>query len=193
MAPKKGSIPWNKGKKNCQRHYIADITGQVFGRLTAIKLHEIKNRRSYWMCDCECGNDKVAYLWDLKSNRTQSCGCLNTETTVKHNKEMSGKDSPAYKHGRVGTKEYNNEVAAEYRAKKLNQTPELTENEKDKIELYYKISQYLGKDWHVDHIHPIAKGGLHHPNNLQILTKNANHRKIDKLDFIPDPLECFKI
>jgi 5-methylcytosine-specific restriction endonuclease McrA len=29
----------------------------------------------------------------------------------------------------------------------------------------------------VDHIQPIAKGGLHHPDNLQILTMEENRKK----------------
>ncbi len=79
------------------------------------------------------------------------------------------------------------------RAMKCNQTPKLTEQEIMKIKLYGQIAQYLGKDWHIDHIHPISKGGLHHPDNLQILTKDANLQKNNKLDFIPEPLEYFRI
>ena len=83
---------------------------------------------------------------------------------------------------------------AKRRAMKLNQTPELTENEKAKIEMYYKISQYLGKKWHVDHIHPISKGGLHHPDNLQVVTKEYNLQKHNDENFrAPTALEYFKI
>ena len=36
--------------------------------------------------------------------------------------------------------------------------------------------------YHVDHIHPIAKGGAHHPDNLQILSAEENIRKGAKLN-----------
>ena len=31
--------------------------------------------------------------------------------------------------------------------------------------------------YHVDHIIPLCKGGLHHENNLQILTAHQNQSK----------------
>jgi len=36
------------------------------------------------------------------------------------------------------------------------------------------------KDYHVDHIQPISRGGLHHENNLQILKASLNWEKSDK-------------
>ena len=34
---------------------------------------------------------------------------------------------------------------------------------------------------HVDHIIPLAKGGLHHPRNLRIITAKENIEKRDKI------------
>ena len=86
-----------------------------------------------------------------------------------------------YKHGNSKEQWYLNTIGQNYRAKKLNQTPILTELEKAKIELYYRVSQQLGSEWHVDHIVPISKGGLHHPDNLQITTIEYNLAKSNKL------------
>jgi 5-methylcytosine-specific restriction endonuclease McrA len=106
----------------------------------------------------------------------------------------SGEKHPSYKHGLSKTRPYKTERTQAYRSKKLSQTPILTEAEKMKVELYYKISQHLGPDWHVDHIHPISHGGLHHPDNLQIVTKKYNLQKKDKLNFRePETMEVFKI
>jgi hypothetical protein len=36
-----------------------DITNQKFGKLTAIKRAESKSGKTYWLCKCDCGNEKV--------------------------------------------------------------------------------------------------------------------------------------
>ena len=69
------------------------------------------------------------------------------------------------------------------RAEKLDQSPCLTQDEKHQIDLIYKKSQELGSGWQVDHLIPLSKGGLHHPDNLQIVTKDYNLQKNDKLNF----------
>jgi 5-methylcytosine-specific restriction endonuclease McrA len=85
-----------------------------------------------------------------------------------------------------------NAYKAKRRAKKLNQTPDLTQEEKHQIELIYKKSQELGQDWQVDHIIPLSKGGLHHPDNLQVVTKRYNLEKRAKLNFrLPTNKEIF--
>ena len=76
------------------------------------------------------------------------------------------------------------EKTARYRASKLNQTPNLTQQEDILIKKYYKVSNWLGKNYEVDHEIPLAKGGLHHPSNLQILTKKDNLLKGAKLDYV---------
>lgn len=74
---------------------------------------------------------------------------------------------------------------AKRRATKLSQTPELTEFEDFCLrEIYVKaqeLSSYFGVQMHVDHIHPLSKGGLHHPDNLQILPWYENLAKGAKL------------
>lgn len=64
-----------------------------------------------------------------------------------------------------------------YQAKKLDLTPLLSTEEKHIIEILYKWSDELPGNWHVDHIIPLSKGGLHHPNNLQVIPSNQNHMK----------------
>lgn len=56
-----------------------DISGQVFERLTVIKFLCIKNRSSFFLCKCICGNETVASSANLKSGHTKSCGCLRKE------------------------------------------------------------------------------------------------------------------
>ena len=78
-----------------------------------------------------------------------------------------------------------NERAGRYRCQKRNQTPDLTEQQKnDILEVYNtarKLTLETGVPHEVDHITPISKGGLHHPDNLQVLTKDENRSKSNKL------------
>lgn len=56
-----------------------DLTGRKFGRLKVIEFSHSKNRRSYWLCLCSCGNKKAIRSDQLTGGRTKSCGCLNID------------------------------------------------------------------------------------------------------------------
>ena len=66
-----------------------DITGERFGLLTAVKrIYAPKDKYSsymgsYWLCKCDCGNEKVVKRQCLQRGYTQSCGCLRRK---KHKK-----------------------------------------------------------------------------------------------------------
>jgi len=57
----------------------------------------------------------------------------------------------------------------------------LTESQKKIIKCFYEQAQRLknklGINFHVDHIVPISKGGLHAPTNLQVLPEKINLSK----------------
>ena len=56
---------------------IKDITGQRFGKLTAIKrTGKKKNNSQVWECKCDCGNICEVSEGNLQSRATNSCGCL---------------------------------------------------------------------------------------------------------------------
>lgn len=58
-------------------HRFKDITGNHFGRLTAIAPSNEKDRGVIkWECSCECGGRIVASGAFLRDGRTASCGCL---------------------------------------------------------------------------------------------------------------------
>lgn len=57
-----------------------DLTGQKFGRLYVIKrAKNNKDGRTMWLCECDCGNQRVVSGKCLRNGHTQSCGCLNRE------------------------------------------------------------------------------------------------------------------
>lgn len=58
----------------------ADLTGQVFGRLTVLRrTGEHRRRQIEWEVRCACGHTTKVGGADLKSGHTQSCGCLQRE------------------------------------------------------------------------------------------------------------------
>lgn len=56
---------------------VKDITGQKFGRLTALyRLHNYHDKNhTRWLCACDCGNLVEVQLSNLTNNHTTSCGC----------------------------------------------------------------------------------------------------------------------
>ena len=69
----------------------------------------------------------------------------------------------------------------ERRARVREASVNLTEYEESVIKQIYahavRVSKKLGIPFHVDHIIPIANGGLHHPSNLQIAPASWNISK----------------
>lgn len=73
-----------------------DLTGQKFGRLTVIGLDESRQtRKTYWVCQCECGGIKSARSDSLLCGAIKSCGCMKKEQdranlTANHSHKQSG-------------------------------------------------------------------------------------------------------
>jgi hypothetical protein len=62
-----------------------DITGQRFGRLIAVKrTGKSNNGTSFWLCKCDCGNEKIVNIDILNRGKSKSCGCLRSEVSRKN-------------------------------------------------------------------------------------------------------------
>jgi hypothetical protein len=73
-----------------------DLTGQKFGRLTVLErvqdyISPKGQRHAQWLCECDCANKVVVRGSYLKNGNTKSCGCLDSETTAKRNKDICKK------------------------------------------------------------------------------------------------------
>lgn len=70
---------------------------------------------------------------------------------------------------------------AKRRARKYGSMTELTREERGRIDAIYRqrdsVSEWTGLKYEVDHIIPLARGGKHHPDNLQLLTEAENRSK----------------
>ena len=64
--------------KNLKKAHIKnalDLTGQIFGELTALHPTEKRNNNSVvWECRCSCGKIHYVSAHDLKHHRIESCG-----------------------------------------------------------------------------------------------------------------------
>lgn len=59
-----------------------DLTNQRFGRLVAISKAPSRKGKTYWLCQCDCGNQKEVQTGHLRDGKIQSCGCLKKEKGV---------------------------------------------------------------------------------------------------------------
>ena len=75
-------------------HNKNDLTGQRFGRLTALYhvAREDRARDSYWHCRCDCGKELDVYTGSLLQGRTRSCGCWDREQSGKMHDHMHYQD-----------------------------------------------------------------------------------------------------
>ncbi len=54
-----------------------DLTKMTFGKLTVLSKAPNKGKKTYWTCQCECGNIKDIQTGHLRNGSIQSCGCFN--------------------------------------------------------------------------------------------------------------------
>ena len=88
---------WTEYTKPYPKRY--DITGQLFGDLTALFRVEIDSSQkcAQWLCKCSCGDEIVARATALRSGHTKSCGCTSYQRV---SKALSKELQPGDKFGR---------------------------------------------------------------------------------------------
>lgn len=63
---------------------IEDLTGQRFGRLTALRPYTQRaGGKICWVCRCDCGIEVAIPVDNLRSGATRSCGCLRKKPKKK--------------------------------------------------------------------------------------------------------------
>lgn len=86
-----------KGNANCGCFKGKDITGNKYGKLTAVeRLDKSSNRDYNWLCKCDCGKDHITTIGRLQSGHTTSCGCAVKEGAKKREKYHGMKDTLVY-------------------------------------------------------------------------------------------------
>ena len=72
---------------------LIEETGNIYGYLTVLKRDTTKPKgKTYWICQCKCGNIVSISSYNLRSGHTKSCGCYQKEQTSKASlKDITGK------------------------------------------------------------------------------------------------------
>lgn len=67
-------------------HNPTEVLNQRFNKLIVLSHAEIrgsgKNKAHFYLCKCDCGNEKIIRLTDFKTGRTKSCGCIQKARTA---------------------------------------------------------------------------------------------------------------
>lgn len=75
----------------------ANLIGNRYGRLTVKAFGGMsKSQKTLWVCQCECGNEVIVAIDNLKSGHTKSCGCYNNERISALNRKHQDCNSPLY-------------------------------------------------------------------------------------------------
>lgn len=176
-----------------------DITGQRFGRLTAIKLipreeRTWSNKERAWLCKCDCGNEVIVRQRNLRSARmTQSCGCVRKiEAFIATNgingiereylESFDNFDKFLFIHKAIRStvgiellskKQYKEYINYFYFNNQFNMVYNFWKKQERNNTFY---------DWakpSLDHIIPLSRGGRNEKENLHFLTVFENLAKRD--------------
>lgn len=81
---------------------VIDIAGRRFGRFVVVSFNGLnRHKRALWLCQCDCGTEKVVPYLQLKTGDSVSCGCYHRENAPKW------MTAALTRHGRSKTVEYN--------------------------------------------------------------------------------------
>ena len=63
---------------------MKDLTGMKFGKWVVLERAQDKSRSNgaKWLCQCECGTQKIVWGKYLRNGRSQSCGCSHTRNWI---------------------------------------------------------------------------------------------------------------
>ena len=164
---------YSSGKcRNCVKDYNA--------RWRAENLSSEKTRCAQWRAKNPERKKSYATQWYAK-NRDRAL--TNTSKWNAENPERYKANVLRWKKNNYSRVLANN---AKRRARKSAGMVSLTKHEIDRLTKFYAeasaMTKLTGIPHHVDHICPLSRGGLHHPDNLQVLLGLENLRKGAKLN-----------
>jgi hypothetical protein len=83
---------------------VKDITFTRFGRLVALTPQVQRDSCGgvEWLCQCDCGGQRIVAGHSLRRGRTKSCGCLHSEFLIRQRKDKPICGHPDAPHAAYG-------------------------------------------------------------------------------------------
>lgn len=173
---------------------MEDLIGKKFNKLLVIKEVGVKveygTKRTFWLCQCDCGNMIEISRHNLTSSNKKSCGCLKTEKSSNWGKlsisniRQLGSDALT-KHGLRNSRLYNIWFGIKRRCFDFNNKDfksyggrgiTMCDEWKNDVKCFY--------DWAIKNgyletltIDRIDNDGNYEPNNCRWITKSENSKK----------------
>ena len=163
--------------KHCgclKKYKIKDISGQKFGRLTAINFVKFnESRQIVWLFSCECGVQKEIAAFAVIKGKTKSCGCLSKD----------GKEKASFRHGGCGTRLYNTWVSMRERCSNPN-SKDYKNYGGRKIRICEEWHDFsVFRDWSLNNgyadnltIDRVDNNGNYEPSNVRFTTQTQQIR-----------------
>ena len=187
---RKGQIFCSKQCRLYTEPMRVDLTGQKFGRLTAVEyLRSTKSGKSVWLFLCDCGETTICPHDNVTNGHTISCGCHGICSRVRHgqSKTRAYQNAAHRKWVDENPGKFLANVKRRIPALKLRIPQWLTDEHWSQIDAHYSEARRLTKETgiihHVDHIYPLRGkivSGLHVPWNLQVITRKENLHKANR-------------
>lgn len=186
---------------------VRNLAGLQVGKLTVVaidpKAPRGANKNVRWLCLCSCGNTKSLLGGNLVRGMPQNCGCSRVwgvpskhptpEDARKANSARAyawNKANPAaYKRATKTWYENHKGTAfsGSYEYSKRRRSQRCLCCSDEEINEFYKLRP---SGFHVDHIYPLSRGGLHCRKNMQHLLAIENFKKGARLAASYSSQEC---
>ena len=74
-----------------------NLIGKRFGKLVVVGVAgKTPDRRTYWTCECACGERKAIAMTSLKNGRSRSCGCIRRTQLAARNRTHGMANTPEH-------------------------------------------------------------------------------------------------
>jgi hypothetical protein len=181
-----------------------DLTGRRFGKLVVLSRAETRNKRTYWLCRCDCGTEKVISGHGLtarsRSRQTRSCGCIFRDKEYRHGISIRATRHGHYRNGE-GSLTYRSWTAMKRRCfnKENHSYPNYGGRGITVCERWLVFENFLAdmgpRPKRNVTLHRIDADGNYEPNNCKWASYREQARERDKqalITYTPPPLPPFE-